>query len=176
MYCECKSLILIKASAKSINGKSFLSKYLFLESTKSVVIFLSKTSLISVLRACLKGKSYAPSFIGGVIWSVCGELLNSTCTLGISTTFPRIPWIYAPRFAGKGVSRVQPSCQCLRCAFEQLVWNWTKGKMLARAFAKVRCNRLSRETTRTVGLGATGRQDRQASTEVCTELGSLKTS
>ncbi|XP_050973565.1 aminomethyltransferase, mitochondrial [Labeo rohita] len=38
--------------------------------------------------------------------------------------------------------------------------------MLARAFANRLCNRLSRETTRTVGLGATGRQDRQASTEV----------
>lgn len=40
--------------------------------------------------------------------------------------------------------------------------------MLARAFSNVTllCNRLSRETTRTVGLGATGRQDRQASTEV----------
>ncbi|KAL1269836.1 hypothetical protein QQF64_032125 [Cirrhinus molitorella] len=38
--------------------------------------------------------------------------------------------------------------------------------MLARAFANGLCNRLSREATRTVGLGATGRQDRQASTEV----------
>ncbi|XP_016379784.1 aminomethyltransferase, mitochondrial isoform X1 [Sinocyclocheilus rhinocerous] len=38
--------------------------------------------------------------------------------------------------------------------------------MLARAFANGLCNRLPRETTRTVGLGATGRQDRQASTEV----------
>lgn len=48
--------------------------------------------------------------------------------------------------------------------------------MLARALANGLCNRLPRETTRTVGLGATGRHDRQASTEVCTELGSLKTS
>ncbi|XP_056116868.1 aminomethyltransferase, mitochondrial [Rhinichthys klamathensis goyatoka] len=38
--------------------------------------------------------------------------------------------------------------------------------MLARAFANGLCNRLSRETTRTVGLGGKGRQDRQASTEV----------
>ncbi|KAK9970482.1 hypothetical protein ABG768_026425 [Culter alburnus] len=38
--------------------------------------------------------------------------------------------------------------------------------MLARAFANGLCNRLSRETTRTVGLGVTGRQNRQASTEV----------
>ncbi|XP_073675454.1 aminomethyltransferase, mitochondrial [Garra rufa] len=38
--------------------------------------------------------------------------------------------------------------------------------MLARAFANGLCNRLSREATRTVGLGATGRQDRHASTEV----------
>ncbi|XP_052460145.1 aminomethyltransferase, mitochondrial [Carassius gibelio] len=37
--------------------------------------------------------------------------------------------------------------------------------MLARAFGNGLCNRLSRET-RTVGLVATGRQDRQASTEV----------
>ncbi|XP_059359562.1 aminomethyltransferase, mitochondrial [Carassius carassius] len=38
--------------------------------------------------------------------------------------------------------------------------------MFARAFANGLCNRLPRETSRTVGLRATGRQDRQASTEV----------
>ncbi|KAG1973781.1 aminomethyltransferase, mitochondrial [Pimephales promelas] len=38
--------------------------------------------------------------------------------------------------------------------------------MLARAFANGLCYRLSRETTRTVGLGGKGRQNRQASTEV----------
>ncbi|XP_026106513.1 aminomethyltransferase, mitochondrial-like [Carassius auratus] len=38
--------------------------------------------------------------------------------------------------------------------------------MFARSFANGLCNRLPRETTRTVGLRATGRQDRQASTEV----------
>lgn len=44
--------------------------------------------------------------------------------------------------------------------------------MLARVFANGLGHRVSRESTRTVGLGVTGRQDRQASTEVYTELGS----
>lgn len=79
-------------------------------------------------------------------------------------------------------SRVQTSWQftvrscCLRWAFEKLLWNLTKRNMLARAFANGLCNRLSKETTRTVGLGLTGRQNRQASTEVCTVLGSSKSS
>lgn len=106
------------------------------------------------------------------------ELLNSTCRLGIWTTFPMIPWMYAPCFAGKAELREWESSPTELPVpalgfWTTGVWHWIKGKMLARALANGLCNRLPRETTRTVGLGATGRH---ASTEVCTELGSLKTS
>lgn len=136
------------------------------------------TSLISVLRACLKGKSLCAIVYRShlkCLWGAAQQHVYVRYFNYISQDSLNLRSLFCRE---RSESRVQPSCQCLRWAFEQLVWNWTKGKMLARAFANVLCNRLSRETTRTVGLGTTGRQDRQASTEVtlCTELGSLKTS
>ncbi len=67
MYYECKcEFIWITASVKCINGKLFSPKYLFLENTKIIVIFLTK-HILNFCAACLKGKSYAPSFICTVV-------------------------------------------------------------------------------------------------------------